>query len=1123
MTFEEILDQAMAMLQRHGRVAYRTLKRQFTLDDTALEDLKEAILFAHPQVVDEAGRGLIWSAPSAVHPAPVAPPPAIPQPLDAERRQLTVLFCDLADSTRLAQQLDPEDLHQVIRAYQTACAAVIQRFAGHIAQYLGDGLLVYFGYPQAHEDDAQRAVRSGLGMIEAMRTLNTRLEQSHGVRLVVRLGIHTGLVVVGEVGSGGRQEQLALGETPNIAARLQSLAAPDTVMISAATAHLIYGYFVCQPLGALALKGMPQPLPTYQVMQESGAQSRLDVVTPRGLTPLIGRDEEVGLLHRRWDQAVAGMGQVVLLSGEAGIGKSRLLQVLKEQVAGAPHTRLECRSSPYYQNSALYPVVDLFQRALHAPPAGAAPDTLERLEQLLVPCRLAPEEVVPLFATLLALPLPAGRYPSLPLSPEQHRHKTLEALLALVLAQAAQQPVLFILEDLHWTDPSTLAWLTLLIEQSPTASLLILLTCRPEFQTPWDWRSHLTPLTLQRLTRAQIETMVARVTGGKAVPAEVMQHLAEKSDGVPLYVEEMTKAILESGVLHETHDHYTLTGPLTALAIPTTLQDSLMARLDRLEAAKGIAQLGATLGRQFSYEVLHAVSPVDEPALQWALRRLVDAELVYQRGVPPHATYLFKHALIQEIAYQSLLKSVRQQYHQRIVQVLEARFPEVVATQPELLASHAVHGDVWDKALRYFRQVGANAMTRSAYQEAMVSFEQALGALQHLPERRDTREQAIDLRLDLRTALLPIREHDRNLVTMREAHTLAESLGDPPRLARATAFLAHALWLVADLEPALTTGQRAVALSAPLGDAPLLRLAQFSLAEVYFSLGQYGAAIEGFRRNVDAFMGNRLPATSAAAHGPVLDLRWLAHSLAEVGRFTEGMAAGEEAVHIAEEIDLPYSLSHAYAGAGYLYLCQGDVSKARACYTRGWDVCQRWHILQMLPAMAPGLSAVLGLSGQGTEALALLERALGQPPPLSLLENRSPEMARLGEVYLHAGRLEEAAYYTERTCAFAHAHHDRGREAWSLQLLGAIVIRRDPHAFEQAESHDLQALGLANELGMRPLQAHCHRSLGTLYRQMGRVEPARAALSTAITLYRNMEMTFWLPETEAALAQVEGR
>ena len=424
---------------------------------------------------------------------------------------------------------------------------------------------------------------------------------------------------------------------------------------------------------------------------------------------------------------------------------------------------------------------------LQASPDSASHDKLERLEQILAPCHLATAEVVPLFATLLSLPLPAGRYAPLALSPEQLRLKTLEALLDLILAQAAQQPVLFILEDLHWADPTTLEWLTLLIEQSPTASMLTLLTCRPEFQAPWGVKSHLTPLMLQRLTRAQIETMVARVTGGKTVPAEVMQHLVEKSDGVPLYVEEMTKAILEAGVLQDTNGHYTLTGPLTALAIPTTLQDSLMARLDRLEAAKGIAQLGATLGRQFSYEVLHAVAQVDETTLQRALRRLIDAELLYQRGVPPHATYLFKHALIQDIAYQSLLKSTRQQYHQRIVQVLEARFPEIVASQPALLAHHAWHGEVWDKALMYFRQAGTNAMKQSAYQEAVVCFEQALGALQHLPQRRDTREQAIDLRFDLRSALLPIWEHDRNLAIMREAEAIAEALGDPHRLGRATA------------------------------------------------------------------------------------------------------------------------------------------------------------------------------------------------------------------------------------------------------------------------------------------------------------------------------------------------
>ena len=565
------------------------------------------------------------------------------------------------------------------------------------------------------------------------------------------------------------------------------------------------------------------------------------------------------------------------------------------------------------------------------------------------------------------------------LSPEQLRLKTLEALLALILAQAAQQPVLFILEDLHWADPSTLEWLTLFIEQVSHGVDAHPADVSSGISGALGIKSHLTPLTLQRLTRAQIETMVARVTGGKTVPVEVVQHLVEKSDGVPLYVEEMTKAILEAGVLQDTNGHYTLTGPLTALAIPTTLQDRLMARLDRLEASKGIAQLGATIGRQFSYEVLHAVAQVDETTLQRALRRLVDAELVYQRGVPPHATYTFKHALIQDIAYQSLLKSARQQYHRRMAQVLEARFPEIVEAQPALLAHHAWHGEVWDEALMYFRQAGARAMNQSAYQEAVVCFEQALGALQRLPQCRDTREQAIDLRLDLRSALLPIWEHDRILAILREAETLAVTLDDPQRLGRATAHLTHALWLTADLNQALTTGQRAVALTTPLKDATLQRSAYFSLAEVHFSMGQYGPAIEAFRRNMDTFIGDRIHENSGrSSFRPLLNLRWLAQSLAEIGLFTEGMF--REKSPDCRAIDQPYSLSNAYAGVGYLYLCKGDVSKAIAFYTRGVDVCERWHILQLLHGPCHWLKYGNGLvwaSGPG----ASLPGAGGWIPP----------------------------------------------------------------------------------------------------------------------------------------------
>ncbi len=448
MTFEEVLDQALAMLQRRGRVTYRTLQLQFQLDEAHLEALKDALLFAHPQIVDEAGRGVVWcdaagaSPPStAASPPAVAPPvtpaptrapqpappqaesaPATPPPPDAERRQLTVLFCDLVDSTTLASQLDPEDYRAVVQAYQETCAKVIARFEGHIAQYLGDGLLVYFGYPLAHEDDAQRAVRAGLGMVDALGQLNARLEQERGVQLAARLGVHTGLVVVGEVGGGTRQEQLALGETPNLAARLQGLAAPNTLVISTATLQLLGGFFACQSLGTLLLKGFAQPLEVYQVLSESTARSRLDVVGSTGLTPLVGREQEVGLLLERWAQVTDGLGQVVLLSGEAGIGKSRLLQVLKAHVADEPHVRWECRCSPYHQHSALYPVIDLFQRILRFQDDEAPGAKLGKLEAALAAYDIPLSEVVPLFASLLSVPL-GDRYPPLTLSPERQKHK----------------------------------------------------------------------------------------------------------------------------------------------------------------------------------------------------------------------------------------------------------------------------------------------------------------------------------------------------------------------------------------------------------------------------------------------------------------------------------------------------------------------------------------------------------------------------------------------------------------------------------------------------------------------------------------------------------------------------
>jgi class 3 adenylate cyclase len=573
------------------------------------------------------------------------------------------MFCDLVGSTPLAERLDPEELREVVRAYQETCTVVIHRFDGYIARYVGDALLVYFGYPQAHEDDAPRAVRAGLDIVAALPALNQRLHPVVGAQqappLQVRIGIHTGLVVVGELGGRDYREAMALGETPNLAARLQGIAAPDTVVISAATQRLIAGLFTCQDLGLQELKGVSTPVAAYCVLSESGVQSRFEVAVRKGLTPLVGREEELGLLRRRWEQTKAGDGQVVLLSGEAGIGKSRLVQTLKEQVSSEGATRIEFRCWAYHQNSAFYPIIEHLQRLLQFVPHEAPHARVEKLTRLLARYRFPQADTLSLLAALLSLPQPDGASP-LTLSPQKQKQKTQDALVAWLVEEAEHAAVYGVWEDLHWADPSTLELLTLFLDQVPTTRQLALLTFRPDFTPPWRPRSHMTHLTLNRLGRQHIETMVERATGGKALPGEVLQQIVTKTDGVPLFVEELTKMVLESGLVREEDGRYvgaygsTLIPPL---AIPTTLQDSLMARLDRLSAVREIAQLGATLGREFSYELLHAVSPIDEGTLQQGLRQLVEAELVYQRGVPPQATYIFKHALIQDAAYQSLLKS----------------------------------------------------------------------------------------------------------------------------------------------------------------------------------------------------------------------------------------------------------------------------------------------------------------------------------------------------------------------------------------------------------------------------------------------------------------------------------
>jgi class 3 adenylate cyclase/tetratricopeptide (TPR) repeat protein len=864
MIFDDILAQIIDLLKRQGRVSYSALKRRFDLDDDYLNDLKDELLFAHP-VVDEDNRGLVWtgttesikevvaqppqptpqSAAQALPSPEVTPFPTAPPP-DAERRQLTVMFCDLVESTKLASQLDPEDWRDVVRAYQQVCTEVIQRFDGHIAQLLGDGLLIYFGYPQAHEDDAQRAVRTGLEILDAMEALNNRIEHDKGIRLAVRLGIHTGLVVVGAMGSQGRQEQLALGEVPNVCSRIEGLAAPNTMAVSEVTYRLIQGYFECQDLGAQTLRGVAEPLHVHRVLQASGARGRLDVAVTRGLTPLVGRESEVTLLQERWAQAKSGQGQVVLLSGDAGIGKSRLVQMLKDHVVNEPHVRWECRSVEHYQNTALFPLVDLFQRLLRFEAHETADTKLEKLTHALSQYRLPMEESVPLLAPLLSVPLPEHHSPPLNLSPQRQRQKTLETIVAILQEDAERHSVLFIVEDLHWTDPTTLEFLNLVIEQIPTTSILTVLTCRPTFQLSWSHRSYLTEMTVNRLSPTQVAQIVTYMTDGKTFPQEVLAQIVEKTDGVPLFVEEMTKAILESGQLKALDDHYAFTGSLRTLTIPATLQDSLMARLDRLVTAKAVAQYAAVIGRQFPYALLQAVSQLDEAMLQHELGRLVEAEIVYQRGVPPQATYTFKHALIQDAAYESLLRSTRQQYHQRIAQVLESQFPETAEAQPELLAHHCTEAGQHAKAVDYWYKAGQQAIQRSAYVEAMAHLNRGLALLPTLPESGERARRELHICTTLGRVLMLIKGHGHPEAaqTFLRARALCQHIGNHDELLPVLSGLRVVTLARAELHQARTFAEEYLHVAQAREDPVLLSRAYDMLGEISFYCSEFTATRE---------------------------------------------------------------------------------------------------------------------------------------------------------------------------------------------------------------------------------------------------------------------------------------
>jgi class 3 adenylate cyclase/tetratricopeptide (TPR) repeat protein len=757
-----------------------------------------------------------------------------------ERRQLTVMFCDLVGSTAMSEKLDPEELRSLLHAYRIHCGEVIARYDGFVARYVGDGILTYFGWPTAHEEDAERAVRAALEIVHTIKRASPTEDLS------VRIGIATGPVVVGEPAGTGDQSKLAVGSTPNLAARLQALAVADQIVIAASTRRLAGNAFELTDLGEHDLKGIAEPVHAWRVERARETESRFDANRGGGaLTPLVGRNEELELLLRHWSQANDGEGQVVLLSGEAGIGKSRILSALRErlEVQGVQALRFQC--SPYYANSAFWPIIDNFERILTFSRDETADAKLDKLEALIVTHYSRPFADVRFVASILSIPC-EQRYGALPMTPQKHKDETLRSLVDLVEASARRQPSVMLFEDAHWADPTTLEVLDLLIDRVKTVPLLMVLTHRPEFQSRWSGQGHVGALNLSKLTRTQSVAMVSALAGGKALPVALLEQILTRTDGVPLFVEELTKSILESGELTEAGDHYEIVGSARSVTIPVTLRDSLMARLDRFMPVKEIAQIGAAIGREFSHELIAAVAPMPAAQLVDALQQLTASGLAFRRGTPPDAVYTFKHALVQDAAYDSLLKSRRQELHGKIAHVIEQRFPNVKTTEPEVLAHHLTEAGLSDAAIPFWQAAGELALRRLALAEAIAHLNQGLELVSTMPQssQRDTSE--LEIRSLLGTAWMALNGWFTPEVwtSLRPALALAKSLERHDALLTILWGLTLHVLTQGRIAESLPWAQEMLTVAAATGDADLLIAGHALTSGCYFWSGDYIKAVE---------------------------------------------------------------------------------------------------------------------------------------------------------------------------------------------------------------------------------------------------------------------------------------
>jgi class 3 adenylate cyclase/predicted ATPase len=1000
----------------------------------------------------------------------------VPAQSDAERRQLTVMLCDLVGSTALSTRFDPEDLRELIGDYHRAVADTVGRFDGFVAKYMGDGVLIYFGYPQAHEDDAERAVRAGLAVIEAVGRLPARQD------LRVRLGIATGIAVVGDLtGEGAAQERGVVGETPNLAARLQALAAPNTLIIGEATRRQIGGLFDLADLGLQALAGFAEPQPAWRVIGESGMLSRFEALRS-GETPLVGRDEEVELLFRRWQQAKSGEGRVVLISGEPGIGKSRLTAALSEQIGAEPHVRLRYFCSPHHQDSALYPFIAQLERA-----AGfARDDTVEaklaKLRALLAPGTRDDDDIA-LLSELLSLPSSAAE---LNLSPQRKREKLFEALLSQLAAVARQRPVLMVFEDAHWIDPTSRELLDLTVDRVRHLPVLLAITFRPEFQPPWGGRSHVTSFALNRLGERDGEALVQTLAGNAALTAEIVAEIVERTDGVPLFVEELTKAVLESAGQGDRVAAVLATTSLAALSVPATLHASLMARLDRLgPAPKELAQIGAVLGREFAYELIEPVAQRHERELQAALDQLSDAGLLFCRGTAPHASYLFKHALVQDAAYSTLLRGRRQELHARVAAALEEHFVDLVERQPELLAHHLTAAGNAERAVDQWLKAGQHAAARLAHPEAIAHLERGLALLRSQPETpaRDVRE--IELQLALGVSSITVRGMGSPSVTEAygRARELAEKRGIERQLFQAIYGLWQTSWSLGRVLSARPLSNRLLQMAKRGADDGLRLQAHHSAWTTSWASGQlvqaHGHGEEGHRlydpgrhQSHRHIYGGHDPGVCVWMIGAQVE--WL------LGYPERAVASSTQALALADRIAHPFSrmvslqfsaLLHLHRGESELTLSRLRATEALANEQRVSFVIAPWFLRGAADLARGGVDEAITLTREG---FVHWKSPGGQPYGLCLL---AEGLLQRGDYPQALAAIREGLEKIKVT----------GEQWWQAELhrINGLVLRAQNQP-EEGQACLQQALRVARQQQAKSLELRAATSLARLWGEQGR-------------------------------------